>query len=216
MSRAENQISASDIYDDVRKKLLLARFLPGEKMKPEHLRNQYHCAASTMREVLFRLACDGFLTFQEQRGFRVAICTPQTLRDLTQMRILLETEGARLSILNGDIEWEAQLSAAHHKLAHIEHKMGTEKQTGLLVDVWCMAEWEFHETLMSACGSAVLREQHHTIYDRFRQHLLNQKNQYGFRTTNHLEHQAIVDAAMARDTELCRQCITRHLEANLI
>mgnify|MGYP003624436961 FL=1 len=216
MTRTENQLSASDIYDDVRKKLLLARFQSGDKMKPEHLRNQYNCAASTMREVLFRLACDGFLSFQEQRGFRVAICTPNTLRDLTKMRILLETEGARLSMLNGDIEWEARLSAAHHKLAYIEFKMGTEQQTSLLVDVWSKAEWEFHETLMSACGSAVLREQHHTIYDRFRQHLLNQRKHYGFRRTNHLEHHAIVDAAMARDAELCKQCIIRHLEANLI
>lgn len=215
MPRKENAISSADIYADIRRKLIAASYKAQMKMKPEQLRSDYNCAASTMREVLFRLASDGFLEFEEQRGFRIITCTEPSLIELTQMRLLLETEGANLSIERGDIEWEARLAAAHYKLAHIEQKMQINSATDDFVNSWSMAEWDFHATLISACGSNLLRHQHKIIYDRFRQHLLTLKRQFGFRISNIIEHQAIVEAAVARNTELCRKAIANHLLANL-
>lgn len=215
MPRKVDAVGSADIYLDVRRKLIEAGYKAKSKMKPEQLRSDYNCAASTMREVLFRLASDGFLDFEEQRGFRVVTCTDQSLRELTHMRVLIEIEGAKLSIEHGDIEWEARLSAAHHKLAHIEQKMQLSAAKEPFVNMWSMAEWDFHATLISACGSVLMRRQHKTIYHRFRQHLLNLKRQHGFRSTNNLEHQAIVEAAVARDTALCGKAISDHLLANL-
>lgn len=215
MPRKNDAVGSADIYADVRRKLIEAEYKAKSKMKPEQLRSDYNCAASTMREVLFRLASDGFLDFEEQRGFRVVTCTEQSLSELTYMRVLIEIEGARLSIEQGDIEWEAKLAAAHYKLAHIEQKMQTSDATDHFVNTWSMAEWEFHATLISACGSGLMRSQHKIIYHRFRQHLLNLKRHHGFRNTNNLEHQAIVEAAVARDAEACRKAISVHLLANL-
>lgn len=215
MPKKEDAVSSAEIYADVRRKLIEATHKAKAKMKPEQLRDNYKCAASTMREVLFRLASDGFLEFEEQRGFRVVTCTERSLTELTHMRVLMEIEGAKLSIEKGDIEWEARLSAAQHKLAHIEHKMRASSDKDDFVNMWSMAEWEFHATLVSACGSNLMRSQHKMIYDRFRQHLLNLKQEHGFRDTNNNEHQAIVDAAVARDIEQCRTAISNHLLANL-
>lgn len=215
MSNKEQLKNSAEIYLDVRSKLIEARFETGLKMKPEKLRQDYACAASTVREVLFRLASDGFLDFEDQRGFRVVTCNIKSLQELTELRILLEAEGAKRSILLGDIEWEARLTAAHHKLAHIEKKIQSSTMTGPIVTSWNNAEWEFHATLLSACGSDLMRQQHKIIYDRFRQHLLNLKNQHGFRSTNLAEHKAIVDAVVARDAQNCSLAISEHLLANL-
>ncbi|MEP0522209.1 MAG: GntR family transcriptional regulator [Hyphomicrobiales bacterium] len=215
MSKKEDAIGSAEIYTDIRKKLIEAKFKATTKMKPEQLRSNYSCAASTMREVLFRLASDGFLDFEEQRGFRVVTCTEESLVELIHMRVLLETEGAKLSIEQGDIEWEAKLAAAHHKLAHIEQKMQINSATDSFVNSWSMAEWDFHATLISACGSKLMRRQHKRIYDSFRQHLLNLKQHYGFRDNNNSEHQAIVEAAAARDVAACSKAISNHLLANL-
>lgn len=215
MPNKKDVVSSAEIYADVRRKLIEAIYKSKAKMKPEQLRHNYNCAASTMREVLFRLSSDGFLEFEEQRGFRVATCTEQSLAELIHMRVLIEIEGAKLSIEKGDIEWEARLSAAQHKLAHIEHKMRASSAKDDFVNMWSMAEWQFHATLVSACGSNLMRSQHKTIYHRFRQHLLNLRQEHGFRDTNNIEHQAIVDAAVARDLEQCRTAISIHLLANL-
>lgn len=217
METAENRMSSTDIYQTVRNGLITGRFEAGSKLKPEILRKNYDCAASTMREVLFRLSCDGFVSFEEQRGFKVPVSTQNTLEEITSLRTLIEQEGARLSIENGDIDWEARFAAAHHKLAHIESRATAVNDVSPFIDVWSQAEWEFHDTLLSVCGSKMLRQLHRTFYDRFRQHqLLRDPDSMGFRPETLDEHEAILKSAINRDTELCCKLIKEHLHNNLM
>ncbi|HAB37221.1 MAG TPA: GntR family transcriptional regulator, partial [Rhodobacteraceae bacterium] len=44
-------------------------FEHGQKIRAEHLRKEFGCSASTVREALFRLSTLGLVQFQEQRGF---------------------------------------------------------------------------------------------------------------------------------------------------
>jgi DNA-binding GntR family transcriptional regulator len=208
--------SSIEIYNDLRRQLITAGFDAGAKLKPEELRHNYACAASTMREVLFRLSCDNFVVFHEQRGFRVPESSAKAMWELTEFRILLEQEGAKRSIVQGGIKWEARFAAAHHKLAHIESKMSELPTIAPLIDVWSEAEWEFHETLLSACGSDLLQSTHKNFYDRFRQQQLLRKVQnYGFRPESFDEHQNILDAALTRNPTLCCELIDIHLRNNL-
>ncbi|MDA9008815.1 GntR family transcriptional regulator [Alphaproteobacteria bacterium] len=206
-----------DIYRNMRNKLVAGGFEIGIKLKPETIRKTYDCAASTIREVLFRLSCDGFVSFEEQRGFRVPTSSNQILRELTSMRSIIEREGARQSIKFGDLDWEARFNAAHHKLAYIESKIATTNDIAPYVEVWSQAEWEFHNTLISACHSTVLHGQHRNFYDRVRQHqLLNDPESHAFRPETLEEHAMILHAALDRDTELCCRLIEEHLHSNLL
>lgn len=214
MSENNSPKSSTSIYSDIRMRLISAGFQPGQKMKPEDLRKAYGCAANTIREALFRLSCDGFLDFEEQKGFRMPNSSHAMLLELGRLRILLEQEGARLSIASGSLEWEANLLAAHHKLGHIEAKMRTDADISPHIPVWCESEWHFHKSLISACGSRLLRETHRNIYDRFRQHLVTERNQFGFRPDNVAEHQCIVDAALAGNAALCAANIQEHIQSS--
>ena len=104
----------SDIYEGLRLRVTSGGLTPNTKLKPSVLRHDYNCSASTIREALFRLSTVGLVSFQEQRGFRVPIPTDQAQHELTHLRILLECEGACLSIRQGGIDWESRLTAAHH------------------------------------------------------------------------------------------------------
>lgn len=215
MQETNEIFSSLEIYEDLRNRLITAGFKPGEKLKSEALRLNYKCAASTIREVLFRLSCKGFVDFQEQRGFRVPFTSKEALHDLTQMRIILETQGVKLSVANSTIEWQAKLSAAHHKLAHIESVMWKSDNVQPHVGIWNDAEWEFHDTLIMNCGSEILRATHKNIYARFRQHLVSGLNYFGFREKNVREHAGILEAVLASDAELCAKRIHDHLMINL-
>ena len=204
------------IYDDLHRRLVTAQFEHGEKLKSEELRQAYRCSANTIREVLFRLATAGLVSFEEQRGFRARRTSRERQHDLTQFRIMLEQEGASLSMKHGDIEWEARLSAAHHKLSHIEAEVTRVGTVEHLLPLWSNAEWEFHDTLISASQSPLLRETYKTIYDQFRQQLVSRHTNYGYYAKNIVEHKAILDAALARDEPLCRQHIHDHLARNMI
>ena len=61
----------NNIYLELEKRLTTNEFLHGTKLRAEILRVEFGCSASTVREVLFRLATEGLVDFKEQRGFRV-------------------------------------------------------------------------------------------------------------------------------------------------
>ncbi|MDW3181414.1 MULTISPECIES: GntR family transcriptional regulator [unclassified Roseobacter] len=205
----------ADIFDDMRHRLITGEFGYGTKLRAEKLRQDYNCSASTVREVLFRLSTVGLVDFQEQRGFRSPYQSVERQHELTHMRILLETEGACLSIRLGGVEWESRLTAAHHKLSHIETRVRSSGDLIPLLGLWSRAEQEFHETLIDACGSGLLKRTHVVIYEQFRQQLVSAETNYGYFPENIREHQAILDAALQRNEDLMRVCVNDHLARNL-
>ncbi|MEL6450367.1 MAG: GntR family transcriptional regulator [Pseudomonadota bacterium] len=206
----------TDVFETLRYRLMTNGFGHGEKVRAEHLRQEFGCSASTIREVLFRLSTLGLVEFREQRGFRVPEKSRKMLHDLTHMRVLLEAEGTAMSIRQGGVAWEARLTAAHHQLSHLEMRLQTASDTDPFVDLWFNAERQFHETLISACGSDVLRATHHQIYCRFRQQLMVEDRQFDFISNNIRHHQQILDAAMSGDEALTRQKIHDHLARHLL
>jgi DNA-binding GntR family transcriptional regulator len=205
-----------DIYDDLRNKLMTAYFTQGKKLKASELTQFYGCSINTIRETLFRLSTVGLVVSEDQRGFRARPASRQRQHDLTNFRITLEQQGVVQSMKNGGIEWEARLSAAHHKLSHIEFRISKSGDVESILKHWCDAEWEFHETLVSASDSPVLRETFRSIYDQFRQQLVTPNHNYGFFEGNIAEHKRILDAALSGDADECQQAVYDHLCRNLI
>lgn len=206
----------SEIVEDLRLRLINGHFLPGQRLQPEKLRAQYGCSASTLRESLFRLSTERLVDFQEQRGFRAPASSPQLHHELTLMRVLLESEGARLSIRNGGVEWEARLSAAHHKLSHIESRIQRENTLINLIDLWTTAEVEFHQTLIDASRSKTLMRTHRMIFNQFRQQLFTNSEMLNYIPENVDQHKAILDAALDRDVDRVEQAIYDHLKRNFL
>ncbi|WP_235438943.1 GntR family transcriptional regulator [Candidatus Rhodobacter oscarellae] len=203
-----------DIMTALRERLTCGHFEPGQRLRPDLLRDEFGCSASTLREVLFRLSTEGIVDALDQRGFRMPHLNRERLHELTHLRILLESEGACLSVRMGGVAWEAQLSAAHHKLSHIETRIRDEPDPGGLVPLWSDAELEFHQTLIAACASEALKRTHSLIYHQFRQQLIISDLQFGAVPENVRQHQAILDAALSRDEPGVRQRIHEHLERN--
>ncbi|WP_270725942.1 GntR family transcriptional regulator [Shimia sp. Alg240-R146] len=204
------------IYDAMRDRLVNGHFKPEQRLKATDLGVEFGCSASAMRETLFRLSTVGLVDFQEQRGFRLPASSLKLQQELTQMRILLECEGVCLSIRFGDLGWEARLTAAHHKLRHIESRVKVDTTDRDTLILWTQAELEFHQTLLEACGSTLLMTMHEMVYQQFRQQLITNDRMFRFVPENIDQHQDIIDAALGRDEELvCKRLIT-HLSRSLV
>ncbi|MBT8425664.1 MAG: GntR family transcriptional regulator [Silicimonas sp.] len=211
------RVETPDIYLDLQQKLVDAAFTAGEKIKPAELQGVYGCSANTIREILLRLSNIGLVTFEAQRGFRVAEANQNTCNDITRFRIMLEQEGAAASMRLGGLQWESDLAASHHKLVHIEREIAREGELQAYITLWSNAERDFHQTLISACGSDVLRETYQRIYLRFRQQMVSLERQFVrsyFETVTN-EHGRILEAALSRDEAACRLAIYDHLKRNI-
>ncbi|MCT8161596.1 GntR family transcriptional regulator [Pseudoruegeria sp. SHC-113] len=206
------------IYSDLQDKLINGYFGAAAKLKPGTLQGAYGCSANTIRDVLLRLSSMGLVTFELQRGFRTQPCSQSIRADVTRFRIMLEQEGAARSMKLGGVAWEAQLTAAHHKLVHIETRIARESGApGEDSALWSSAEYDFHRTLISACDSPILLHSFDSIYLQFRQQMFALERDFGgdyFRAIIG-EHQTILDAALGRDEAACRKAIHDHLKRNL-
>lgn len=186
---------AGAAYERIKADVTGGVFEPGQRLRIEDLRKAYETGASPLREALSRLAAEGIVVSIGQRGFRVPPVSVDELRDITNMRIMLETEALRQSIEHGDDEWEAAVVASFHRL--------TKAETG---DGAAFSEWEqlnkrFHDALLSACPSRWLLRFYETLYDQHRRYRAISRQAKHSPRDVHSEHERIKEAALARDTE---------------
>ncbi len=197
----------SNTYDSLKHDIIFGQLEPGSKLKLGVLKDQYAASVSTLRETLNRLASEGFVLAEEQRGFFVSPVSKEDLIEIANMRILLEGHALKESIENGDAEWEGNLVAAYHKLSLMEEPMlsGDESQK----ETWKRYDWEFHQAMIQACNSKTLLSLHSIIFDKY---LRYQMQVLTFRGSSAAtEHKNMLDAALARDTQRAREILETHV-----
>ena len=160
-----------------------------------------------MREILNRLSSETLVVAEGQRGFEVAPVSPEHLREIADLRLLLEGHALEQSFAAGDVEWEGRVVAAHHKLAGLERRMKDGDYSE--VQTWKRYDWEFHQALISACGSEVLMETHASVFDQYLRYQLIALSFRGDIAS--AEHLALRDCALAKDAAKARDVLTRHI-----
>jgi GntR family carbon starvation induced transcriptional regulator len=100
----------------------------------EKLSKSYGTSINTLRESLSRLAADGLVVAEGQKGFTVLPVSIEDLREITEMRQLLECHALRQSFANADLDWEAKLVGAYHKLSKVEALVEAEPE--VYGDAW--------------------------------------------------------------------------------
>jgi DNA-binding GntR family transcriptional regulator len=209
MSRAEALPEAvgERAYRLIRGDILRGVLAPGQKLGLDRLRIGYGAGISTLRETLSRLITERLVVAEGQRGFEVAPFSATELRELAELRLLLEGHAMKQAFDAGDVEWEARIVAAHHKLSQIEDRL--RAGDGAALDHWRRFDSEFHQTLISACGSCTLMATHAAVFDRY---LRYQNLALGFRGEVAMrEHRGLLDAALRRDAAAARGILSTHI-----
>ena len=200
-----------EAYQQLRADLLSCRLRPGDRLKIEDLCRRLSVGSSAVREALSRLASEGFILAEPQRGFFVAPLALDELRDLTDVRCQIEALCLRQSIAGGDLDWEAALLAASHRLANTPERAPGDPQR--YNDSFAVAHTAFHEALVAACKSPWLlrlRAQLYVQQERYR--WLSMPLARYARDLNS-EHQGIVEATLARDPDEAVARLSAHLQA---
>ncbi|MDD2815576.1 MAG: FCD domain-containing protein [Thiotrichaceae bacterium] len=194
-------------YLQVRRDIIEGRLVPGEKLRVEHLKDRYGIGAGTLREALALLLSDALVIAEGQRGFHVAPISVRDLKDITHMRVLLETHALRQSIAKGDDEWEAGVVAAFHKLSNTEERLGHISN----VREWEQRNRAFHESLIAACDSRWECYMIGILYrqsERYRHLAIVSK---AVPRNVHNEHTKIFEAALKRDAETASHALEQHI-----
>ena len=201
------------VYERMRSQVLSGLIRPGQKLKIQELVEQMEANQGAVREALSRLASEGLVAAEPQKGFRVRPISRAELLDLTQVRIGIESQCLTRALKMGDLRWESGVMAAYHELSKTPEKArdpDTPAPRLRMNESWSESHGRYHEALTSACDSPWLmrlRAQLFAQAERYRRLSVPLDNEN--RDVN-AEHRAIMEAAIARDDKRACELVTDH------
>jgi DNA-binding GntR family transcriptional regulator len=209
---AEQPLSIGEAaYQKIRSDIVFGRLPPGRKLKLDALKADYGPSVSTLREILNRLSSERLVIAEGQKGFEVAPVSVAQLQEIASLRQLLERHALEESFRNGDMEWEGRVVAAHHRLAHMEARMAQGDRS--CIEEWKLYDWQFHQTLISACGSKMLVETHAAVFDKYLRYQMLALSYRGEIAAR--EHRALLDCALTRDAAGAGDVLNRHVSGGV-
>lgn len=198
------------IYHDVRARLMAGEFTPDEKVKIADLSQQLGVSPSVIREVMARLASEGLLIAEPQRGFRVAPLQLSDLRSLTDARIEIESLCLTESIKHGDLTWESRIVSALHTLNRTPSEENADSHR--IASHWAGAHSDFHRALVSACPNPWYLKMREMLYmhsERYRALAIQASRAPRDLQTEHTE---LAEVTIGRDAKRACRLMAEHLD----
>lgn len=203
---ANVETAGEKAYRRLRSDIIFGRLAPSSKLRLEVLKDAYGIGISTLRELLNRLTSEGLVVAENARGFEVAPVSADNFKELANLRLLLESHALQRSFALGDMDWEGRVVAAHHKLATMEKRTLAGDKHG--VEVLKRYDSEFHQALLSACGSRVLLDAHAAVFDKYVRYLMIAVI---FREAAPPEHHKLLECALMRDSKRAKTVLSAHI-----
>jgi GntR family transcriptional regulator, carbon starvation induced regulator len=209
MSSLETRQSPSvgdEGYGRIRADIIFGRLEPGQRLRLETLKQDYGLSIATLREILNRLTSDRLVLAEGKRGFEVAPVSIEDLQELGELRQLIESYAIDQSFARGDVEWEGRVVSAHHKLASTERLIASRPDVTELLKRY---DGEFHQALISSCGSSAMMEMHADVFDRFVRYQIISAD-FSDQTPAR-QHAEMLECALTRDVERAKSLLAAHV-----
>lgn len=199
---------SDQVHARLRKAVLHGVFAPGDPLKPQELAKEQGVSLAVVREALVRLVGEGLASRLPNRGFAVPAFSDRHWQELTEARLTVEPAMLRMAVERGDIEWEARVRAAHHRLARTAPF--TPGQGEYYSDAWAEAHRGFHRALLEGCGNPVLLD----TFDRMWTAGELARRFSSQRTPSRAaidEHRHLEEAALSRNPAIAADTLAQHL-----
>ncbi|MEU6825438.1 GntR family transcriptional regulator [Streptomyces atriruber] len=202
------QMLSEQVYGHLRNAIMRGEHSPGDALKPQDLAREQGVSLAVVREALVRLAGEGLADRLHNRGFAVPAFSDRRWQEIAEARRTIEPVVLRMSVERGDVDWEARVRAAHHRLARTPPY--TPEEGEYYTETWAEAHRIFHRTLLEGCGNLVLLE----TFDRMWTASELTRRWSAHRSPHRdgiAEHRLLEEAALARDADTAATVLTRHL-----
>lgn len=195
------------VYHRIRDGILSGTYTPNEELKEKSIGDELGVSRTPVREALRQLELEGLVSIIPNKGAYVVAISVQDIKDIYEIRSLLEGLCAK---------WAAE-KATEEQLAELEENV-------YLTEFHLKKEnWEqiyeldnrFHELLYEACDSRELQQvltNYHQYVQRIRRITLG-KQQRAVNSTE--EHRRIVEALKAHDPTQAQRSAKEHIRSTI-
>jgi DNA-binding GntR family transcriptional regulator len=192
-----------DAYEQLRAEILAGRLQPNQRLVESDLTESLGVSRAAVRTALVRLAQEGLIEHERNRGARVRMVGEQEAAEILEARMVLEGLAARHAAeraTDADVAGLRDILATMRERLDAGDLLGASDRNAVLHGR--LLELAGHETvwrLVGALNSQLVRFQYRTI-------LVPGRPEESF-----AEHTAIVDAVAAHDPDAAEAAMRRHL-----
>lgn len=188
----------------LRARILRNDIKAGEQLRQEALAEAYGVSRMPIREALRQLEAEGLVVFNPHKGAIVSAMSVEEAEELFDLRLLIEPDliarGAQAAI-------ETDHAAASEALDRMNTAYDSEDAAH-----WGELNWSFHEALYTPAGrgrSLALVQSLNSKIDRYVRLQLSLEDSARDRAAT--EHQALLEAWMARDEDTLKTALADHI-----
>lgn len=188
------------VADFIRDAIYRNELVPGEQLQQEELATKFGISRIPVRDALRQLQGEGLVEIYPNRGAFVSNPGLEELREVFELRILVESYALRLAVPNFSQE---QIESCTSLLVQLE-------SIGNRAD-WSRVDQEFHAALYAPCGQSRtlnLIENLRGVVNRYYFLYLSRDN---CGAACSAEHRAILVACQKRDAEAAVAALETHL-----
>jgi len=196
---------ADRAYADLKHRILTCKLRPGHRLMEKELCAEMGISRTPLREALNRLGLEGLVSLVPYHGFEVAPITLQDIRDMCELRCIVESEGAALAAQRATPEEIAELV----ELAELPYTPG-RRQT---YDSYLRANSAFHLKLARCSHNARLEAAVISLLDQLQRALYLGLDVGLDAAAATAEHLAVVEAVRNRDPALAAAVMRKQVSA---
>jgi DNA-binding GntR family transcriptional regulator len=173
----------------------------GDPIRQDKVAAQFGVSSIPVREALRKLEGEGLVTFYPHRGAVVSELSREEVRELSEIRVALETLALRLAIPNTTDE----------DLRRAEEILDWADKQPDLAEKWGEFNWRFHSALYTPADRPRLTEMIEGIHTRFERYLRVYVLALEYEERGQREHRQILDLCKKRDADGAADLLGRHI-----
>ncbi len=187
-----NDTSKNRIYKQLRRSIIMGRRKPGERLSLKELAETYQAGITPLRDALQMLSHEGLVTIRPRSGYFITCVTLKELRELLEVREILELACVERAAGRITDECLQQLERVHAGYT------GDDDES---YDRYTDENRRFHYLIAEASGNQELAEMLGRLHDRLARFMVLR----GAGKTQEITHARILAALSARDmTAACQ------------
>jgi DNA-binding GntR family transcriptional regulator len=194
---------SSQAYEELRSLLMSGSIEPNTRLTEADLTRMFNVSRSTMRAVLARLAQEGYVTSEVNRGIRTRSFTPDEARDILEARETLESALAGWAAERATEEEIGELRATLDAMADARAR---DDQAA-----YSQGNRRFHQQVKAAAHQHTLARAHDTLLYPLVMRQYRNLSAHHPRAGSYEEHQAILLAIVTRNPTAARAAMRHHV-----
>jgi DNA-binding GntR family transcriptional regulator len=189
-----DETSKSLIYKKLRRSIIMGARNSGERLNVEEIADEYNTSVTPVRDALQMLSHEGLVDIKPRSGYFVKSITLKQLRDLLDVRRVLELTGIERAALRATEEQIDEMSHVHAGYT------GDDDES---YDRYTDENRRFHYLLARASGNNELAELVGSLHDRLARFMVMRRAG----KTMEVTHERIIEALKKQDVESARQAL---------